>query len=185
MKLNIKVLALIIICFGNFNNCISQSDTIKYFSLNDTVFEVGSICYFDADFRHTNWENYFEGEQLPLIISFLKKHTNLYVQIGFHTDIRPIAMTNDTLSKRWAVELIKQFIEEGVGAERMVPFGYGSNIPRVLEKDTYIVWNRKEYCFKAGTILNKEYIESIYDRDMREAAHCLNRRAEIKILRID
>jgi hypothetical protein len=173
------------LCFTVWSNAFSQSDTTKYFSLNDTVFEVGSIYYFDAYFRHTSWYDSFEGVELPIIVDFLKTHTNLYVQIGFHRDFRPISITNDTLSKRWAVGLIEQFIKEGVDAERMVPFGYGSNIPRVLKKDYLIVRKNKEYLFKAGTILNKEYIESINDSDMREAAHQLNRRAEIKILRID
>jgi hypothetical protein len=185
MKKIIQSISFFAFCFIVWSNAFSQNDTLKHFSLNDTVFEVGSIYFFEVYFKHTRHYDYYKGEEIPSIIGFLKTHKNLSVQIGFHTDMRPIAMTNDTLSKIRAEGLMDYFIKEGVDAERMVPFGYGSNMPRVLEKDTCVVWSHKEYCFSEGTILNKEYIESIYDRDMREAAHSLNRRAELKIVRVD
>jgi peptidoglycan-associated lipoprotein len=163
----------------------SQCETIRYFSLEDTIFVEGSVYYFEAWSQSRYGVYYWDGENIPDVVGFLKRHPNIYVQVGFHTDIRPIPMTNDTLSKRRAIAIVNYLVEEGISRERLSAKGFGEKCPRYLEKDYLVKYGKNKYVFTKGTILTKEYIESLPDNNTREAAHSLNRRAELKILKIN
>jgi peptidoglycan-associated lipoprotein len=161
----------------------SQCETIRYFSLEDTIFVEGSVYYFNV-FYDLDGPRLSNQKEIYEIREFLKMHNNLTIQIGSHTDFRPIPMTNDTLSKRRAIAIVNYLVEEGISRERLSAKGFGEKCPRYLEKDYLVKYGKNEYVFTKGTILTKEYIESLPDNNTREAAHSLNRRAEIKILKI-
>jgi len=178
------------ILFGLFFTLItassfSQCDTIRHFTLNDTVFVEGSVYYFNVYYDLHQRGIKGDNNVIFNIIEFLKTNSNLTLQIGSHTDIRPIAMTNDTLSFRRAVQLINHFETEGVDRDRMLPWGYGSTQPYCVQNDTVVMYQKQECFFEKGTMITKEYIESLPDNNTREAAHSLNRRAELKILKIN
>ncbi len=119
------------------------------------------------------------------LIATMTENPNLVIELQSHTDVRPIPMTNDTLSQRRAQSVVDYLIGKGIAGDRLVAKGYGERVPRVLEKDITITYNKKDFTFKQGTVLTKEYIESLPTNDEREAAHQLNRRTTFIILRTD
>ncbi|MDR0763698.1 MAG: OmpA family protein, partial [Bacteroidales bacterium] len=104
------------------------------------------------------------------LITLLEKNPRLVIELASHTDIRPIAMGNDSLSQLRAQAVVDYLIERGIHPERLVAKGYGAHVPRTID---------------SGVVLTEEYINSISDRNYREQAHQLNRRTEFSILRDD
>lgn len=181
MKKIVLFICIILIGFQSFSQ---KSRDKTYFLLTDTVFTEGSYCILpDIYFWLTEGRGFDLSSQgnLDSIVLFLKKNPTLIVEIGCHTDFRPIPMTNDTLTQRKAIMIIEYFIEKGIDPKRLVAKGYGEHEPRKLEKDM----ESRGFTFKKGTLLIPEYINSIADRKEKEAAHDLNRRTEMKILRVD
>lgn len=121
-------------------------------------------------------------DSLKELIVTLNKNPNVVIELQSHTDIRPIPMTNDTLSQRRAQEVVNFLITRGIDPDRLVAKGYGDRVPRVLEEDKTVVFNRKTFNFPKGTVLNRQFIESLRTSDEREAAHSLNRRTTFQIL---
>ena len=126
---------------------------------------------------------YFDS--LNGLIETMTENPNFVIELGSHTDIRPIAMTNDTLSQRRAQSVVDYLIEKGIAPDRLVAKGYGESVPRVLEKDITLTQNKKTFTFEKGTVLTKEYIDGLSTTDEKEAAHQLNRRTTFQILRED
>jgi peptidoglycan-associated lipoprotein len=132
------------------------------------------------------WElkpEYFNS--LDGLIDIMTENPNLVIELQSHTDVRPIPITNDTLSQRRAQSVVDYLIGKGIAGDRLVAKGYGERVPRVLDNDMSLSYNRKEFTFRKGTVLTKEYIESLPTNDEREAAHQLNRRTTFIILRTD
>lgn len=179
-KIRVCVLLLVIGC-----QSFSQKKQDKtYFSLSDTVFTAESYCILPEINFYLSGGGYpcpSSFENLDSIVSFLKKYPRLVVEIGCHTDCRPIPMTNDTLTQRRAEDIVKYFIEKGIDSKRLIAKGYGEHQPRTLEEDVI----SRGFTFKKGTVLTPECIKSLPSRDQQEAAHDLNRRNEMKIIRID
>ncbi|MBP7101642.1 MAG: OmpA family protein [Bacteroidales bacterium] len=181
MKKPVLFICIILIGFQSFSQ---KSRDKTYFLLTDTVFTESSYCVLpDIIFNLSGgWGIDFSSHGiLDSIVLFLKKNPILIVEIGCHTDFRPIPMTNDTLSQRKAMRIVEYFIEKGIDPKRLTAKGYGEHEPRKLEKDM----ESRGFTFKKGTLLIPEYINSIADRKEKEAAHDLNRRTEMKILRVD
>lgn len=124
-------------------------------------------------------------DSLEGLIRILQENPNIVIELQSHTDIRPIPMTNDTLSQRRAQSVVDYLIQRGIDPERLVAKGYGDRVPRTLEKDITITYNNKTFTFPKGVTLTKEYIESLPTRDHQEAAHQLNRRTTFQIIRTD
>lgn len=181
MKKTVIFICIILIGFQIFSQ---KSRDKTYFLLTDTVFSEGSYCILpDIIFNLSGGLRiHFSSEgSLDSIVLFLKKYPTLIVEIGCHTDSRPIPITNDTLSQIKAIRIIEYFIEKGIDPKRLTAKGYGEHEPRKLEKDVM----SRGFTFKKGTLLISAYINSIADRKEKEAAHDLNRRTEMKILRVD
>jgi peptidoglycan-associated lipoprotein len=116
----------------------------------------------------------------------LVNNPNIVVEIRSHTDCRPyLGLTNDTLSQRRAQSVVNFLIDRGIEPERIVAKGYAEREPRVLDKDMVVKIGNKDYSFKAGTVLECDYIDLLQGKDYQEAAHQLNRRTEFKVLRDD
>lgn len=109
------------------------------------------------------------------LVQTLKENPTIVVELGSHTDSRPIPMTNDTLSQRRAESVVKYLIQAGIDQDRLVPHGYGANQPRTLDKDMG--------SFKKGDVLNDAFINGQKTTKLKEEAHQLNRRTEFKVIR--
>jgi peptidoglycan-associated lipoprotein len=120
-------------------------------------------------------------DSLRVLLDTLNKYPTLVIELRSHTDVRPIPMTNDTLSQRRAQSCINFLIDEGIDPARLVARGYGERIPRTLKTDRV----SRGYTFTKGTVLTPEYIKSLKPKEKEEAAHDLNRRTEFLILSDD
>ena len=120
-------------------------------------------------------------DSLRVLLKIMQDNPTFVIELRSHTDFRPIAMTNDTLSQRRAQSCVEFLIEEGVDPERLVARGYGDRVPRTLDRDR----TSRGVTFKKGTVLSGEYINSLRSTNEKEAAHDLNRRTEFMILRDD
>lgn len=109
------------------------------------------------------------------LLQTLKDNPTIVIEIGSHTDSRPIPMTNDTLSTRRAQSVVNYLIKNGVDPARLTYRGYAATQPRVLDKDLG--------SFKKGDILNDAFINKLKSTKLKEEAHQLNRRTEFRVLR--
>ncbi len=109
------------------------------------------------------------------LLQTLEDNPTIVIELGSHTDSRPIPMTNDTLSARRAESVVNYLIQKGVPKERLDYHGYGAHEPRILTKD--------KGSFHAGDTLNDEFINKLKNNKLKEEAHQLNRRTEFKVLR--
>jgi peptidoglycan-associated lipoprotein len=112
---------------------------------------------------------------LNFLIQTLTDNPTIVIEIGSHTDSRPIPMTNDTLSQRRAEAVVAYLIEKGISPERLSAHGYGASVPRKLDKATG--------SFKEGVVLDDAFINSLKSNKQKEEAHQLNRRTEFKVIR--
>lgn len=124
-------------------------------------------------------------DSLMDLIVLLEKNPRLVIELASHTDSRPIAMTNDSLSQYRAQSVVDYLIKRGIDGERLVAKGYGSHVPRTLQREMLSYYKGKPYMFDSGTVMTDDYIESLRDKDRQEAAHQLNRRTEFSVLRED
>ncbi len=115
------------------------------------------------------------NKALDGLILTLNENPTIVIEIGSHTDSRPIPMTNDTLSQRRAKSVVEYLISKGIDKERLEYHGYGQTVPRTLIKDMG--------SFKEGDVLNDAFIDNLKSKKLKEEAHQLNRRTEFKVLR--
>mgnify|MGYP001014097212 CR=1 FL=1 len=178
----------------SFKGNIGKTDTAKYYDLADTSFWVGKTYILNnVVFNLSGGRNNLvhTPEQLDSLAAFLMKNSRLIVEIGYHTDSRPIPITNDTLSLFRACSVRAILIDMGICSDRIVAVGYGSRQPRVMYERTTHVFEKAtfsqcqdSYVFEKNTVLNDDYINSLNSKCEKEAAHALNRRVEMKILEI-
>lgn len=124
-------------------------------------------------------------DSLMGLIVLLEKNPRLVIELASHTDSRPIAMTNDSLSQYRAQSVVDYLIRRGIDGERLVAKGYGSRVPRQLQRQMVSVYAGVSYVFDSGVVLTDEYIASLEGKGRQEAAHQLNRRTEFSVLRED
>lgn len=124
-------------------------------------------------------------DSLMDLIVLLEKNPRLVIELASHTDSRPIAMTNDSLSQYRAQSVVDYLIKRGIDGERLVARGYGSHMPRTLHHRTHSVYKGVSYTFDSASVLSDEFIATLPDKNMQEAAHQLNRRTEFSVLRED
>jgi len=120
-------------------------------------------------------------DSLRGLISILDQNPTIVIELAAHTDLRNTYEFNDILSQRRAESVVNYLTERGIAPDRMKARGYGERVPRTLETD-FIV---DGFSFKAGTVLDETFIESLPTVAHREAAHQLNRRTEFRVLSRD
>lgn len=120
-------------------------------------------------------------DSLNGLITTMKDNPGLVIELGSHTDFRGKDFANDTLSACRARSVVDFLVTKGVARDRMEPKGYGEKQPRTLA-DGYVLKGIK---FAPGTVLTEDYINSLRSTREKEAAHQLNRRTEMRILRDD
>lgn len=154
----------------------SQSNEIKYFTLEDSAFTVGSIYQIDSMYFDYNGSGLLEESKARLlkVIKFLAKNRNLKVALILHTDARGNDAYNLRISEYRAEMMVDYFVHKGIPIDRLVPVGKGESEPYTIrEQDNFLT---------PGTILHQDYIESLTSKDDKADAYRLNRRAEMKIL---
>ena len=121
-----------------------------------------------------------------MVYDIMTKNPTIVVELGSHTDARDTEEHNELLSQRRAQSCVDWLVnQKGIDARRLAPKGYGEYVPRVLDKEMKVVYNKKTFTFRKGVRLTEDYINSLGSKDEQEAAHQLNRRTEMKILRDD
>jgi peptidoglycan-associated lipoprotein len=123
-------------------------------------------------------------DSLMGLIELMERNPRLVIELASHTDSRPIAMTNDSLSQYRAQEVVNYLISRGIHPARLMAKGYGARAPRVFLTDLIQTINGITLTLPAGTILTDEFINDL-PRNQQEMAHQLNRRTEFSILRDD
>lgn len=133
-------------------------------------------------------------DSLNWLVEVLNDNPRWVIELASHTDIRPIPMTNDTLSQRRARSAVNYIVDSmGIQAGRIFAKGYGANRPRILDRDKtvyldpqkYPACKDKPYFFAKGTVMTEAYIKALKTTCEKEAAHQLNRRTEFTILSED
>ncbi|MBN2682586.1 MAG: hypothetical protein JXR58_08760 [Bacteroidales bacterium] len=163
--------------------CQSQN-TVKYFAPSDTVYEECSICQIDNVFFNLSGGGGVRPEsysELDSVGAFIMKNPKIQFELGVHTDCRPISFTNDTLSLMRARSCVFYILEKNNNISNITYRGYGSKIPyTIMEKDC----ERFQF-FNVGDLLTKEYIDALENDEQKQISHQLNRRTELRILRIE
>ena len=155
----------------------------NFFNFTDINFEVGQIKRIQISFE-------FSGgchpsiESLPMLDSicdFLKRNKNLKIEIGTHTDYRGDSIMNIKLSELRASRVKDYLINKGIENERIEYKGYGEFEPIIVDKkisDCYQFLDN-------GQRLTADYIKKLDTFEKQEIANMLNRRTELKILKIN
>ena len=120
-------------------------------------------------------------DSLQGLIQTLGQNPTIIVELASHTDTRADDNYNDILSQKRAESVIYYLIDRGIDPDRLVAKGYGERIPRTINKDM----TRENFTFKKGTILSENYIASLPNDNMKEAAHQLNRRTDFRVISRD
>ncbi|MBR3578370.1 MAG: OmpA family protein [Bacteroidales bacterium] len=137
------------------------------------------------DFDKSDLKPQYE-DSLLFVYDIMTQNPTLVVELRSHTDNRGNDEYNERLSQDRAQSCVDYLINvKGVDKNRISPKGYGEYMPRVLTSDMTVTYNKKQYTFKKGTKLTEDYINSLSPKDYQEAAHQLNRRTELYILRDD
>lgn len=125
-------------------------------------------------------------DSLLYVYDIMTKNPTLVVELRSHTDCRDADKPNEILSQNRAQSCVDFLVNvKGIDPNRIQPKGYGEYNPRILDKDMTINYGGKNYTFKKGTQLTESYINSLATKGEKEAAHQLNRRTELYVLRDD
>ncbi|WP_430406396.1 OmpA family protein [Fluviicola sp.] len=138
------------------------------FNFSDTAFTLGQ--------RHSLALRYALSEarvivdstsilQLDSIVQFLKKNKQISIEIGVHTDSRGSDPLNLKMTQ-WRSEQVRNYlVEQGVSESQMTAKGYGETQLIIPEEEInkYKKTNKLQY----------------------EKLHQMNRRTELKIIRIE
>lgn len=146
--------------------------TLSSFNGGNTALVLNDI-YFDLG----KWTLRPESKPtLDSLVSFLNTHDSLVIEVGNHLSHVSGQMCYSPSTKR-ASSITNYLIEQGIDPERVVAKGYGDTTPFVVPKGN-------EH-FKKGTVLHEKFIFELKSEELRETANQMNRRTEIKILRMD
>lgn len=142
-----------------------QSNQKVYKSFSDTTFEKGDkILGPQISFTLSGSRILSEyNDSIKVIADFLKKHSNIQIEIGGHTDSRGAASGNLKISE-YRAEAVKQELIQtfGIKPERIESKGYGESNPIILD----------------------EQIQEADSEEEKEMLYSKNRRIELVILNV-
>lgn len=135
--------------------------TFKY---SDKDFVVGAIHRIPPLDYSTCFRlgNNIEDTIIDSIVVFMNQHPNLVIEVGSHTDYRGTSEYNLKLSEKRAESIVKKLISLGVDSSRLTFKGYGEEQP----------------------IISEELISKAESSDEKERLYAVNRRNELKIIKI-
>ncbi len=126
-------------------------------------------------------------DSLNGLIKTMQDNPTLVIELGSHTDYQDATEKNNILSYKRAKSVVDFLVTKGIDGGRMVPKGYGENVPRVLPNGYKFTDGKyRGVEFPEGTVLTEEYIKkTLRSSKQRKAANQLNRRTEFRILSTD
>ena len=137
-------------------------EQLKEYFLGDTknVFEAGQVIklsnlYYDFDDYDIREDASQELKNLELL---LKTYPSMEITLMSHTDARGSKKYNQDLSRKRAKEVVKYLTDRGIASYRLVPMGFGESRPQ------------------------NGCIDGV---DCDEFEHQINRRTEVRILKIN
>ena len=92
-----------------------------------SILELGHV-YFKADDYRLDTASY---RTLNALATFMKRHPNLKIEVGGHTNLRPSDRFAADLSANRARSVMTYLTDDGVAAHRVTYKGYGKSQPRV------------------------------------------------------
>jgi len=116
-------------------------------------------------------------KSLQKVIQLLKDNPTIIIEIGVRTDSKSSDEYNLALSQKQAQSITDYLIEKGIDLKRLVARGYGETTSNTLSADSGD--------FPKGSVMSDSFIANLATEGLKEKAHQLNRRVEIKILRND
>lgn len=105
-------------------------------------------------------------DSLDYLYKTLMENPTIVIELQAHTDCRGSDSYNKKLSQARAQSCVDYLISKGIPADRMVPVGYGEDIPRAVG-------------------LECETIAKMPTKEEQEAAHQRNRRTQFRVLSFD
>jgi peptidoglycan-associated lipoprotein len=169
---------LIIVTFLLTTSIIVKAQT---FDLNSTKYKVGDKfvprpgILFDLAKWNIRTESY---PLLDSIVEFLFVNKKIILEIGYHTDYKRSSYSSVLLDLKRAQSITDYLISKGINRDRLIPKGYDSTQPIVVDSLTNLKYN----FLPKGKILNEEFIRSLSNVEEQYAANNLNRRTEFKII---
>lgn len=161
----------------------------KYKTLKDSVFEVGDIIKMPLILYTMDKYDLADHakDSLNEVVDFLKKHPNMQVELGVHSDYRVPEEYNTALTKNRAKVCVDYIInEKKIPMEQIVPMGYGEIKPLQLPFSVILPSGKMVYSW---TVLTETWIDKNYpaklNKDDYEFLMQLNRRTELKVLSIN
>lgn len=122
-------------------------------------------------------------DSLNYLYEVMMEHPNIVVELMAHTDSRGSSSANKTLSQKRAQSCVNYLVnEKGLPADRLVPRGYGEDIPTMYYDIDETTGDT------LGTYkLTEKYINQFKksDKVKFELLHQMNRRTEGKIVGVD
>ena len=105
-------------------------------------------------------------DSLDYLYTTLIENPSIIIELQAHTDCRGSDASNKKLSQRRAQSCVDYLISKGIPKERMVPVGYGEDVPRA-----------------EGLECNS--ISKLSTKEEQEVAHQKNRRTQFRVLNFD
>ena len=184
------------------------------FDLDSKDFKVGDIYRPKIEFEYNKADlKYGSMIHLDSVAKFLVQNDNLLIEIGVHTDFRGSTEYSRRVTQRRAQSIMEYIITKGLNPERFIVKGYEDDVPIKIDSAYFqktfvgtkitkptakdysgIDGKTKEKVFSSfaeqkstfvpGVVLNEIFIRSLKSNGLRECAHQMNRRTELKIIGI-
>lgn len=134
--------------------------------LSDTSFVLGDIIECPKMVFYLGGGNRVIGEHhfyVQQIADFLRLHPKMEIEIGAHSCSRGADERNADLTARRALSVKQLLVEFGIEENRITTVGYGESKLLILDEE----------------------INKIEDSAEREQLHSINRRVELKVLKVN
>jgi len=115
---------------------------------------------------------------LDKLVETLNDNPNVVIELRSHSDIRGNVAVNVELSQKRAQSVVNYLIEKGIAPARLRAKGYGSTMPKVVDRKIAAQYN----FLPEGTELTPGFIEKLPSEEQQEIAHQVNRRTEFQVI---
>ena len=115
------------------------------------------------------------------LVKTMKEHSDIIIELSSHTDFVGSKAVNDSVSNLRAQVCFDYLVEQGVDETRLKALSFGESKPWVVKQEG----QDKHPFLKVGDVLSKAFIYKLSVEKQKQVAMQMNRRAEVKIERID
>jgi len=127
-----KTLVATLFCFFTMQSIAQTTVAHKpTFEYTDTVFYEGQVMVkYKILFGCHGWDVCYGS--LPILdslITFMKYHTKIIMEVGHHSDSRASKQFNIDLSYKRALSVVDYILSQGIDPSRITAKGYGESMP--------------------------------------------------------